>query len=358
MPTRKLKFLRFKSEIDKYLLNLLNQRRKSYLEHSQADMTFDYLQSFVNAGKTVRGSLFLEALAELLPEDKNIEAYYSIAAGIELVHSALLIQDDYMDQDSSRRGMQSLHTDLLELAQTKNYRNATIYSPSALMCITDIIFFLAFEQIASTKCSAVAEVFRYVSEEYSHVGFSQWKDVSLANRKGRLVDREDIELVYKYKTARYTFVAPVRIAGIVAGTSKDALSDLDLIMEDMGMIFQIRDDYLSLFGDEEITGKPVGGDIIEDKKTLYQYYFFQEIGKLSRSEQEQVLGLYGKKQLTKSEITLIQSLHKKLGVTKLVDEQVKKYKKEIQSSLKRMQLSDDFKQRIMELLDFVAEREK
>lgn len=358
MQTKSLKFLKYKPQIDKYLYNLFSQKEPLYQEHTQLALSFDYLKKFVQSGKTVRGSLFLESISELIEDKGEIEKYIPIAAGIELIHSALLIQDDFMDQDSARRGMQSLHTDLLELAQCKNYRNPSVYSPSAIMCVTDIIFFIAFEQLSSLSGVSVSKLLQYISTEYVHVGFSQWKDVSLANIKDHTVEIDDIEVVYKYKTARYTFVAPVKIAGILADADRELIDNLDKTMENIGMIFQIRDDYLNLFGDETITGKPVGGDIIEDKKTFYQYYLFKALKDKKNKNLAEVKKIYGKKQLTLAQIQFIQNLHIQLGVLDTVSKRVTRYEKEVKLALKSINLSEEYKQMLKNLLTFVSTREK
>ncbi|MCA9368802.1 MAG: polyprenyl synthetase family protein [Pseudomonadales bacterium] len=356
MPENVLTFLRHKHDIDTYLLSLLQSKRKAFVAHQFTSSLFEYLELFVQSGKTVRGSLFLEAVFEFDP-DASLEKYLPVAAGIELIHSSLLIQDDFMDQDDSRRGMVALHSKEYKHAQQQLFRRPGVYAPSAVMCATDIVFFLAFEQIGSVVHDA-QKVWYFMAQEYAHVGFAQWQDVVFAHEMSQSNKLKEIENVYKYKTARYTFVMPVLAAGLLCGVSENALKDLEAILESIGMIFQIRDDHLSLFGDEMVTGKPVGGDVIENKKTMHRYYFFKALSKLPKKQRTEVSALYGKQALTQQEIHSIQQLHDEFGVTEIMQKKIDTYIHSIATKTNKLPVSKEFKKQLMVMTRFVAEREK
>lgn len=358
MLQTKLDFLdKRKITIDTYLLKILETYSSEFSRHSQSEFIFSYLSDFVQSGKTIRGALFLEALAQLNAQ-VNLKSQISIAAAIELIHSALLIQDDYMDQDTLRRSIPALHSELLEKATHNAYRKPHIYAPSAVMCVTDICFFIAFSQIASATNDKSAAAFSYIAHEYSHVGFAQWKDVELANKVGHEYLFTDLEQVYKYKTARYTFVAPVHIAAIIAETDSKTIVQLDAILEIIGMVFQIRDDYLSLFGDEKYTGKPVGGDIIEDKKTIFQFYLVKEILKEKNHKYRHLLDYFGNNKLTLEQITELKEAITLLGIDSKIAEVNAQYEAVFLEKIKMIQVTDSFKEILKELFLFAMHRNK
>lgn len=357
MQQQTLKFLKYKKKIDNYLSKLIAKKKRLYTNHTLAAAAFDYLEEFVKSGKSVRGCLFLATILEF---DKNldIKKYLPVAAGIEIIHSSLLIQDDYMDQDDSRRGMEALHTIEYKKAQNESYRRPSVYSPSAVMCATDIFFFLAFEQITSGLKDDSPEVWRYISNEYMHVGLAQWQDVVFAYESEGEDTLKEIENVYRYKTARYTFVMSVLVAAYVCNIDKKVSKKLESIFEKIGMIFQMRDDYLNLFGDEKITGKPVGGDVIENKKTMYRYYLFLKLKTVSKSQREKVKSLYGKSTLTQKEILLLQKVHSELGVTHTIENIIESCIKDIFNKVNKLAVSEQFKKEIVVITEFVANRNK
>lgn len=357
MPQKTLKFLQHKKKVDRYLSKLITRKKKLFTNHTLAAASFDYLEQFVQSGKCVRGSLFLATILEF-DEKRDLKEYLPIAAGIEIIHSSLLIQDDFMDQDDARRGMDALHSIEYKKAQKELYRRPGVYAPSAVMCATDIFFFLAFEQITSALKKDKSDVWTYIANEYANVGFAQWQDAVFAYESEGEDTFAEIENVYRYKTARYTFVMPVLVAAYLCDLDKKVIKKLEHIFEEIGMIFQMRDDYLNLFGDEEITGKPVGGDVVENKKTMYRYHLFNKLKKVSKAKGEAVMSLYGKPVLTQKEIQLLQEMHHKLGVTDIIQDIIDSNITDITKQVEKLNVSEKYKKEILVMTQFVANREK
>lgn len=313
-----------KVQIDSYLLNLLKEKRIIYRHHKEADFLFNHLEDFIISGKTIRGSLFLESLALFGKTEDEIKSLLPIAAAMEIIHSALLIQDDYMDQDDTRRGIISLHKKIENQAEFNKFRKPQLLSVSSMICATDICFFIAFGEIAKSENKNLSTIISFLSEEYINVGFAQWKDVELGLtvEKAKLSSIKDI---YLYKTARYTFVLPLVCAALISGENKENIKKIEKVGESMGMVFQITDDYLSLFGDPKETGKPLGGDIIEDKQTIYKYYLTKEINKKENKKYSAVLSLFGKKDLSDQEIKEVQEVIKETNVQTTIEQLMNDY---------------------------------
>lgn len=88
----------------------------------------------------------------------------------------------------------------------------------------------------------------------------------------------------RLKTARYTFSLPFMLASKRAKTSQTEQSQLEQLGECIGLLYQVRDDELNLFGDSKSTGKPVGSDIRERKKTLYYIYLLNATSEMEKQQ--------------------------------------------------------------------------
>jgi len=345
-----------KVQIDKYLITLLKEKRITYKHHKDAEFLFNYLEGFTTSGKTIRGSLFLESLSLFGKTEKEIEALIPIAAAMEIIHSALLIQDDFMDQDETRRGIISLHKKIENEAEIKKSRKPQLLSISSIICATDICFFIAFGEIAKSNDKNLPKIISFLSEEYTNVGFAQWKDVELglSVEKAKLSSIKDI---YLYKTARYTFVLPLLCAALISGEDKNLISKMENVAESIGMVFQIRDDYLSLFGDPKETGKPLGGDIIEDKQTIYKYYLTKEIHKKENKKYLPVLSLFGKKDLSDQEIKKIQEVITKTDVQSTIEKLINDYQDTFYGNINQLN-NEPLKKVMTDFFIFIKNRKK
>ncbi len=358
MAKKQLIFLeKRKKQIDLYIKQLINEQREIYNQHSVAKATFDYLDQFLIAGKTVRGGLFLEFLSVVKPDLKSkMKQYLPIAAALELIHSSLLIQDDYMDQDSQRRGMITFFSQRLRLARLQQIKNPKHYATSALLCATDVCFFIAFGEIAKSVDQKRQAIFNLLSQEYSHLGFAQWEEVLLGKKQSR-VNLKAIKTIYQYKTARYTFTVPIILAALLADLPEKDLILLDQASEALGMVFQITDDQLSLFGDPKITGKNLGNDIIENKKTFHLYFLTQALRQNKNQAYRQVLQYFGQTKLSQKQIEATQKALRDLKIVQKITQMIEQYEVNFMSLLDQTSLNLEAKKLLLDLFSFVKNRE-
>lgn len=259
---------RYKPRIDAALVNLLSKQKESLKKvNIWGGDAIEKLIPFVTSGKTIRGSLVLFSYE--LFGGKIHDSVVDVAAALELLHSSLLIHDDIMDRDQLRRGNKSIYVQYQELFKKKNVHDPTHAGISLGICAGDLGFFIAFSTISILPISATlrCKLLHELSTELSHVGVAQMQDVDTSRRT-----ESEILSLYKYKTARYTFSLPLAIGGILAQQSASTIKQLEALGEHLGILFQIVDDELNLFGDTKTTGKPVGSDLREHKQTLYYYY--------------------------------------------------------------------------------------
>lgn len=222
------------------------------------------LVPFVASGKTIRGSLLLYTHSLF---QKTYSTYVlDAASAMELFQSGLLIDDDIMDEDAIRRGRPSIHMQYRQMGKDLGGMNIDRFGESMAVNVADLCFFLGYELLSGLP-EKFTQVARIVSQEFSRVVVAQMQDVSVSHLSTKL-NQADILSLYSYKTARYSFSLPLRIGAILGGADASHASALENFGEGIGILFQIRDDELSMSGDSEITGKPTGNDARNRKQTL------------------------------------------------------------------------------------------
>lgn len=245
----------------------------------------DRLAEFASRGKMLRGGLVrlgYEIIAGRQADGPAATAVRLAGAAMELFQSGLLVHDDIMDRDRVRRGFPTLHVGYESAMQRGAYDDPPHYGEALGVCAGDLAYFAAFRLLAELPTSAAVAVkaVAIAARELSMVGVAQMQDV--VNGSVRPGSRnpfrdaptepseDEILSLYRYKTGRYTFSLPLALGCALAGGSDDERLVLEEAGEDLGLVFQLKDDELGLFADEAVLGKPVGSDIREDKKTLHR----------------------------------------------------------------------------------------
>lgn len=216
------------------------------------------LSTFSKGGKKLRP--FLVYLGYTTYGKGEIDKILPVALAFELVHSFLLIHDDIIDKSEVRRGKATMH----KVYEKKlNYH----YGISQAIIIGDIACFEAFRLISESNFSPDIKnsLVRKFSEVLVETGYGEALDVYNSNKKAGF---GEIEKVTNLKTARYSFVGPLLLGAIAGRMRENSLKrfiDFGLLI---GSAFQLTDDILGIFGDEEVTGKSSLSDIREGKNTL------------------------------------------------------------------------------------------
>lgn len=205
------------------------------------------------------GKLIRPALAILAAEavGANAEAALPGAAAVELVHNFSLVHDDIMDRDEQRRGRPSVwHA----------------YGSSAAIMVGDALHALAFELIgeAGGGDGRGARAGRLLSAAMLDLVTGQAQDLKFPHRSWQ---GEDAVTVAEYQAMAGAKTgsllgAAAAIGAELGGARPEVVSTFDQIGRHLGLAFQCVDDILGIWGDPEITGKPVLGDLREGKKSL------------------------------------------------------------------------------------------
>lgn len=173
---------------------------------------------------------------------------------IELLQTYLLIQDDWMDGDLTRRGGPSVHALLGE-------RLGSHLGASSAILGSDFTWGLAVSTLASIEAPAKQVVAALRLFTVIH------EDVIIGQQIDMLGRTEDVDVMHDLKTGSYTVRGPLALGATLAGAEPEALEALARFAQPLGIAFQLRDDLLGTFGSAAVTGKPVGNDLRAGKRT-------------------------------------------------------------------------------------------
>lgn len=268
------------------------------------------LAEFAEGGKMVRGGLLL--LAASMHGAGRPRPVVSAAAGVEILHSCLLVHDDIMDDDRLRRGEPTVFAQYERLARGRGARDAREFGRSMGICAGDVGYFVAWDVLSGLPVDPGrrAGLLSLVSGELARVGVAQMQDVALGSGAA-LPSADEVLTLYLYKTARYTFSLPLAAGALLAGAEAAEVEKLLALGARLGVVFQLRDDDLGVFGSRARTGKPVGSDVREGKKTLL---YLELLQRARGAERGRLASLLGKKSLTAADLGTVRSAMVRLGV--------------------------------------------
>ncbi|GAA1307052.1 MAG: polyprenyl synthetase family protein [Brachybacterium tyrofermentans] len=236
----------------------------------------DTLARYLDGGKLLRPRFCFWGGAAALqrePTEDELEALARYGAAIELVQAAALMHDDVIDHSPVRRGRPALHVDAAtshELASLVG--SSADYGVALAIVLGDLALSWA-EQLAAgveVEPSRTARARREFDDLRTEVMSGQFLDI--LHQAGGFSSARDAESaalsVIRWKTVPYTVLRPVRIGAALMGADDTVLDQLSAWAIEVGTAFQLRDDLLSVIGDQDDTGKPIGGDIVEGKRTV------------------------------------------------------------------------------------------
>lgn len=341
-------------QLKNYLLIFLDQSQDCYKHLKWSDDAFFKLKKFVVSGKLLRGSLFLLAAEQFSKTKSKIDQINrcQIASAIELAQTAFLIQDDYMDNDLFRRGQDSIFYQYQQQFQKLNSQNSNNLGIYFAICISDLCLFLASNQLSTIKTDPqiMVDLSQIFNQKFIHTVFGQMQDLEFGNTSIEPFAEEIIKM-YLNKTAHYTIALPLLMAAIYTKQSNQMISLLDKIGQHLGVIFQIKDDSLAIFGNQNKIGKAVGNDVVQNKKTLLRYYLYHQ------SQNSTIKSYFGQKTLSKQQLQEIIKELKMLKIDQKVNTIVNSKAKLIKKLMVEFNLSKA-QTIIAQLLEYSLSREK
>ena len=272
-------------------------------------------------GKRLRPALTLMSTALF---GKDHRTALNAAMTIEIFHNFSLVHDDIMDEAPLRRGEQTVHK--------KWDVNTAILSGDAML----INSYRYLEHYNDNVFKMMVQLFSKTAIEVCE---GQQYDMDFESREEVSIDQY-IKMI-EYKTA-VLLAAALKMGAIVAGAS---LSDQDLLYEfgrNLGIAFQLQDDYLDAFGNPETFGKQNGGDIIENKKTFLYLKAKELCGPEAQKELEHLFSI--KPADPGAKIRIVKELFEGSGAAEFSKEEISRYTQKAFEHLNELNVPEDKKE--------------
>jgi geranylgeranyl diphosphate synthase type I len=211
----------------------------------------------LRGGKRFRAAL-LAASYEACGGTGGLPAVVMAGVALELLQTYLLIHDDWMDNDDTRRGGPSVH------AMLRGRLGDRALADACAILAGDHASAMAQEALLSVDVSAdrLRDACREFARIQEDVVFGQLLDMHAGAQ-----DASAVEKVHELKTGSYTVRGPLALGAVLAGASEAQRACLEAFARPLGIAFQLRDDVLGTFGDPSATGKPAGNDLRQGKRT-------------------------------------------------------------------------------------------
>lgn len=282
---------------------------------------YDPIQYILNlGGKRLRPVLTLMT-ADIF--GVNFKKALNAALSIEVFHNFSLVHDDIMDAAPLRRGAVTVHE--------KWDVNTGILSGDAML----IMAYQLFENYDAVIFQSLAKLFSKTALEVCEgqqydVDFETRNDVTIA---------QYLKMI-EYKTAVLVGAA-MKMGAIVANASADDQNNIYQFGKNLGIAFQLQDDYLDAFGDPKTFGKQVGGDIIENKKT---YLYLKALEFASVEDKNTLINLFNKNLDDNTEkINDVKRLFTATGSTDKTKQEIENYTNKAFSILDSLNISEEKK---------------
>ena len=255
-------------KIDKFLLNFLKKQNKTLLVEPMK-------YGLISGGKKIRSTIIFDGGKLFRIKEKKL---LDICAAVECIHSYSLIHDDLpcMDNDSMRRGKPSTHIK---------------YGEATAVLAGNSLLTLAFEIIVNKKnflsSKQKNEIISLLSNFAGHTGIAggQELDLKFENKKKSFIQITDMQ---RKKTGKL-FNFCLQSVAIVANKSQREKILLGKLGEEIGLLFQLADDFLDIKGSKKLVGKPIKKDKKKGKSTLVNLIGYENASRYTEKLKKKIL---------------------------------------------------------------------
>lgn len=281
--------------VNDYLVQLPYDRRPASLYEP-----IRYVLSM--GGKRIRPVLMLLSY-NLFKEDP--ETILMPACALETYHNYTLLHDDLMDNADLRRGHETVHK--------KWNANTAILSGDSMLV-------LAYQRMQQCSSDKMAEVLALFTETALEIGEGQEYDMAFEHRDD-VSEEEYIEMI-RLKTS-VLLACALKIGAILAGASKEDADNLYRFGEQIGLAFQLQDDFLDVYGDTRVFGKAIGGDITSNKKT---FMLINALNHANEEQRRQLESWIGAIEFYRDEkVAAVTRLYNEIGIDRMAQDKIAYY---------------------------------
>ena len=285
-------------------------------------------------GKRLRPVLMLMAY-NLYQED--ITRIYALAIGIEIYHNYTLLHDDLMDRADRRRGKETVHK---------------VWNDNTAILSGDAMLVLAYQFMAESPRPLLKEVIDLFSLTALEICEGQQMDMEFEERND-VTEEEYLEMI-RLKTA-VLLAASLKIGARLGGASEEDAGRLYDFGMQIGVAFQLKDDFLDVYGNPKVFGKNIGGDILCNKKT---YMLIKALEHADPGQREQLNAWIDAKDFQPAEkIAAVTHLYNQIGVKEICEIKMSEYSARAMESLAAVRIAEEKKEELKKMVDSLMYRE-
>lgn len=286
-------------------------------------------------GKRIRPVLMLMAY-NLYKED--VERIFNQATGIEVYHNYTLLHDDLMDKADRRRGKPTVHK---------------VWNENTAVLSGDAMLVLAYQFMAE---GCPAELMEIVMSLFGQTALEicegQQYDMEFETRND-VSEAEYLEMI-RLKTS-VLLAASLKLGALLGGASAEDAGLLYDFGVNLGIAFQLKDDLLDVYGNPDVFGKNIGGDILCNKKTYLLIQALEHASDEQRQEMERWLNAADFN--ADEKIAAVTALYDTIGVRDLCEAKIREYTRLAEESLARVGVSAESKLELAALMNTLMSRE-
>jgi geranylgeranyl diphosphate synthase, type II len=259
---------------------------------------------------------------------------WKIAAALELFHNFTLVHDDIMDKAPIRRGKATVHTK---------------YSESTALLAGDVMLVQAYEYLNETDPKYSPLLIRLLNKTGREVCEGQQLDMDF--EKTDFIGLEQYMQMIELKTS-VLLAGSLQMGAIVAAASEGDQKHIYSFGINLGLAFQVQDDWLDSFGNPSTFGKRRGGDILANKKTFLLVYAMEKSGVVGKKAILELL-----KSQEEDKVDRMIGIYLDCGVDLAAQVAKRKYVEKAYSHLESIPVPDSRKSSLMELSEYLMQRE-
>lgn len=262
------------------------------------------------------------------------EDAWSLATAIELFHNFTLIHDDMMDAAALRRGMQTVHTK---------------YGDNTALLTGDVMLIRAYEKLQTINPAYLPKILSLFNTTAREVCEGQQLDMDFEKMPSVTLDAYIHMITLKTSVL---LAASLEMGAILGGATPGNCKHLYDFGKNLGIAFQIQDDYLDAFGDPEKFGKEVGGDIRQNKKTFLLLHALEVATPDQRAKLDTLLASNGPEKVPQ-----VMELFKACNVDAWAIELKEKYLQMALANLEDIAVTSTRKSALLSLANYLMQRE-
>ncbi|MDB5162311.1 MAG: crtE [Candidatus Saccharibacteria bacterium] len=304
---------------------------------------------FTAGGKRLRP--YMTLLTYQAYSHKPVTNILPAAVAQEMLHQAMLMHDDIIDRDTMRYHVKNISGQYRDIY--KDAPDAGHFADSSAMLAGDLLISEAHIQVALADVSPeiLTKAQDVLNQAVFHVIGGELLDTEASFSEDSHIDPLTI---LEQKTASYSFVGPLTMGATLAGASDEQIGLLKHFGTSIGIAYQLRDDILGIFGNQEITGKSTEGDLREKKRTLLIDEFYK---RASDEQRAQFDAIFGSKDATTEDIQTLRDLLTHSGARSAIEAYIESYKQQTIEHMDELAITDDYRQQFVTLIEKSLDRE-